>query len=105
MVTTVVNLSGRVNMMISREEAIEILRDTPIDLRSTREDDIHTLYATAQMMAIEALSQPERPKGRWVSNDIPESMLSGCSVCGYTCGAYTFNFCPNCGADMRGEEE
>ena len=37
------------------QEAIEILRDTPIDIRSTREDDIHTLYATAQGMAIEAL--------------------------------------------------
>ena len=37
------------------QEAIEILRDTPIDIRSAREDDIHTLYATAQNMAIEAL--------------------------------------------------
>lgn len=41
---------------MTRGEAIEILRDTPIDIRSTREDDIHTLYATAQNMAIEALS-------------------------------------------------
>ena len=40
---------------MTREEAIKILRDTPIDIRSTREDDIHTLYATAQEMAIEAL--------------------------------------------------
>ena len=109
---------------MTREEAIEIIRDTPIDLRSTREDDIHTLYATAQMIAIDALLQveeleaeidvlnwtieklsKERPKGRWISNGIPESILRGCSACGYTCGAYTFNYCPNCGADMRGEEE
>ena len=41
---------------MTTQEAIEILRDTPIDIRSTREDDIHTLYATAQGMAIEALS-------------------------------------------------
>ncbi len=41
---------------MTREEAIEILRDTPIDIRSTREDDIHTLYAMAQNIAIEALS-------------------------------------------------
>lgn len=44
--------------------------------------------------------------GRWVDNGIPESMLSRCSVCGYSCGAYSMNFCPNCGcimkADMRG---
>ena len=43
------------------QEAIEILRDTPIDIRSTREDDIHTLYATAQGMPIEALSAQEKP--------------------------------------------
>lgn len=42
-------------MSMTQEEAIELLRDTPIDIRSTREDDIHTLYATAQMMAIDAL--------------------------------------------------
>lgn len=37
------------------KEAFEILRDTPIDIRSTREDDIHNLYATAQNMALDAL--------------------------------------------------
>ena len=42
---------------MTKQEAIEILRDTPIDIRSTREDDIHTLYATAQGMAIEALQR------------------------------------------------
>ena len=46
---------------MTKQEAIEILRDTPIDIRSTREDDIHTLYATAQGMAIEALSCSEKP--------------------------------------------
>lgn len=40
-------------------------------------------------------------RGEWVDNGTPESMLSGCSVCGFPCGAYTFNFCPKCGADMR----
>ena len=39
------------------EEAFEILRDTPIDIRSAREDDIHTLYATAQKMALDAIKK------------------------------------------------
>ena len=43
----------------------------------------------------------ERPKGEWIESDVPESILSKCSVCGFNCGAYTFNYCPNCGADMR----
>lgn len=60
-------------MSMTREEAIELLRDTPIDIRSTREDDIHTLYATAQMMAIDALLP--------VSRDRIEKVWSGCHVC------------------------
>ena len=43
--------------------------------------------------------------GRWVDNGIPESILSKCSVCGFSCGAYTFNYCPNCGAKMDGGAE
>lgn len=39
------------------KEAFEILRDTPIDIRSAREDDIHSLYATAQNMALDALER------------------------------------------------
>lgn len=38
--------------------------------------------------------------GRWVYNGIPDSILSGCSLCGFSCGAYSFNYCPNCGARM-----
>ena len=38
--------------------------------------------------------------GRWVDNGIPDSILSGCSVCGFTCGSSSFFYCPNCGAKM-----
>ena len=44
----------------------------------------------------------ERPKGEWLKSDVPESVLAKCSVCGFDCGAYTHNFCPHCGADMKG---
>lgn len=40
--------------------------------------------------------------GRWVDNGIPDSMLDGCSECGFSCGAYGFRYCPNCGAKMDG---
>ena len=61
----------------------------------------------------------ERPKGEWIKDcedcDCINCYESGarftrkdcsgrCSVCGeYEC--CTDNFCPNCGADMRGKEE
>ena len=43
--------------------------------------------------------------GRWIDNGIPESTLCGCSACGFTCGAYTFSYCPNCGARMDASEK
>ena len=41
--------------------------------------------------------------GRWGNNGIPGSMLCGCSACGFTCGASSFFYCPNCGSKMDGE--
>lgn len=43
--------------------------------------------------------------GEWIDNGIPESILCGCSVCGFTCGASSFFYCPNCGAKMDGGTE
>ena len=51
--------------------------------------------------------QPERPKGEWISAD---AIFGGvpfyCSECGEktldtVMGKPRWNFCPNCGADMR----
>jgi len=38
-------------------------------------------------------------RGRWI--DVEDSPLSTCSVCGFSLGSYTFNYCPNCGAKME----
>ena len=49
-------------------------------------------------------AQPERKNGRW--------LMGKCSLCGgdapyypMSSGYYTSDFCPNCGADMRGGED
>ena len=57
----------------------------------------------AEMANIPAADVAPVVHGRWVDNGIPGSMLSGCSVCGFTCGAYSFFYCPNCGARMDGD--
>ena len=58
----------------------------------------------------------EERKGKWVSNGICNHKPSRfrnpdkwtvwkCSECGYSNGRkFNANFCPNCGADMRGNE-
>lgn len=43
--------------------------------------------------------------GQWGDNGIHGSMLRGCSVCGFTCGASSFFYCPSCGARMAWENE
>ena len=43
--------------------------------------------------------------GKWVDNGIPDSILNGCSVCGFTCGSSSFFYCPKCGARMDGAAE
>ena len=50
------------------------------------------------------LSQPEQKKGKWIDDTY-------CSECGWVNQVESgfigsvkgFNFCPNCGADMRGD--
>ena len=49
-----------------------------------------------------------RPKGRWkpLPEDYREQILGNkCSLCGYEYFGSRFNFCPSCGADMRGGGE
>ena len=53
---------------------------------------------------IEKHRQPERKTGRWIDGSIPT--YAACSECGYQERyAYENNFCPHCGADMRGDKE
>lgn len=106
--------------MISREEAIEKLKDMRDEaqgwndtlftvsgkLANSFEVDVQTFN-----MAIEALSQPERPKGRWelIHDDWNVYQCTECKEW-WTLECATpqennMNFCPFCGADMRGEEE
>lgn len=56
--------------------------------------------------------EPERKKGKWERHysrpNVYEDLYWHCSECGYKsdnqyANAY-YNYCPNCGADMRGEQ-
>lgn len=69
----------------------------------------------AMEKAIAALQEPERKKGHWIEiikderfgDEWDEIAVYKCSVCEseFVECMGTYNFCPNCGADMRGEQE
>jgi len=49
-------------------------------------------------------AQPERIRGRWVKKPHVHG-VAYCSLCDYELHTNDTNFCPNCGADMRGEQD
>ena len=48
--------------------------------------------------------ESERPRGEWIYQT--KFGRIECDVCGHVFGGYVYprNFCPNCGADMRGNK-
>ena len=64
-------------------------------------------YSVATDMAIAALAEEptieERKKGEWERKSFYDSTLI-CSECGIE-GRWDFEYCPYCGADMRGEQD
>lgn len=88
---------------MTSKEAFEILRDTPIDLRSTREDDIYTLYATAQHMALEALEK-QIPKKPIVNLWDEWCECPGCNGI-VTFEEIKYDFCPDCGQAIDWSEK
>ena len=54
-------------------------------------------------MAIEALEEEPRPHGEWIYHkewEVDGECAFECSKCGMGTDV-DYNFCPNCGADMR----
>ena len=81
-----------------------------IDLSGYSEEDWERLKKEWGNTPITVLSaQPKR--GRWERHysrpNVYADLFWHCSECGYRSSdnwADKFNFCPNCGADMRGEQ-
>lgn len=89
--------------LISRQDAIaETWKDTGFT------DPLNVMTALRDRLEALPSAQPERKKGQWVN--------SCCSVCGVSrynfikmlhiddgyCG--TWNYCPNCGTDLRSDD-
>lgn len=98
--------------LISRQAAIDALKGMAVPLyKDPACEDIWERDRTLDN-AIDAIRglpsvQPERKKGEWINR----GRIIRCNKCkiGYATvkgmkSALTYNFCPNCGADMRGDK-
>lgn len=70
--------------------------------------DVNHYFLEGVQLAVDVVegmpdAQPERKKGKWVSNDIDPEAWNFCSACGEQ-AIDLYDYCPNCGADMRGEQ-
>ena len=70
---------------------IETLQTPPISQRS--------MYQAGYRQA-----QEDRPRGEWVNKEGVYG-VAYCSECNYELRVNNTNFCPNCGADMRGDND
>ena len=87
--------------LISREDTIrEIVKRSATDFMDV-EAIATVIHIVNQMPSVE-----ERPKGRWIDYRASNGILCyKCSECKTTYGFLKTPFCPNCGADMRGEHD
>ena len=99
---------------IYREDAINA-----INLRARIPHDVASAYyASMAINAIRSVPTTDKPQGKWIRDRYwSRGMGMGedygffykCSLCGYEIeNEYTrcsFNFCPNCGARMKGVDD
>lgn len=115
------------NDLISRSVAINLLNEAQVEFdeyykglgkAKTIIDNAPTVeytFAEAFQKTVcdNKLYCPARPKGEWLDEKFVAFHLT-CNKCGCNIrrqkeevfeGDYAYNFCPNCGADMRGEKK
>ena len=108
--------------LIDGNKAEAVLRNIADHLKEAGNTDLYpATYAAADVIKQQRTVDPEslRPNGRWVDpkwNDMWQSMIATCSHClergevrvrTNEHGMKVINSpsCPNCGADMRGEND
>lgn len=87
-----------------KRAAIEAIKSLPVTL------DAETVQQCVEAVSNMSFVQPERKSGKWIK--VNGKTAINCSAC-YHCSwslsfedtVKRFNFCPNCGADMRKDGE
>ena len=103
--------------LISRQDAIDYLMTNMAWYNEDgyEESEDEKLSAITDLINGVPSAQPERKKGNWNTHDVVKILVSGkvldgfmqCTVCGCIFDDHSteYYYCPNCGADMRGEQD
>ena len=109
------------NDLIKRYDAIEAIECVDWYHQNQNKDIVHgansdehqAWYKTQDIYkALEVVPSADRPQGEWIEHWYPHFDVAGieCSICGkdvpYWERNYDMpNFCPNCGARMKGADD
>lgn len=87
--------------------ALEDRQEAESGLDIMRRADVQAGFEAGQQVVAEfpAADVVEVRHGRWLPSNIPDSILDKCSECGFDTGAFTFRYCPSCGAKMDGGQD
>ena len=98
--------SAQPEVMTEMSSADTISRQAAIDIVEFECGEWSGLARTIAKV-IEQLPSAQRT-GQWKVSDLPKGKMKYCSECGfgqYIADERRYGFCPNCGADMRGEQD
>lgn len=94
---------------VSRKAVLDYIKGSEAELGHSTENNL----VCEDIMALPSV-KPKRKYGEWINAKVGKLFPSNdykCSKCGnildfngVNCGRGDANFCPNCGADMRGEK-
>ena len=94
--------------VISKLAAIDALGEAPEVWMDTPEEFAALNQWEYDVAAIKAVPSVQRKKGKWNAHKDCEGKTRRitCNLCGWQSHSlcwYDYNYCPNCGADMRGK--
>lgn len=100
-------MSDSINLMI-RDDGVATIYDDTYDITIHCENEEEQHKVVELLKSIPSV-QPERKRGEWIKWDFKTFGAFGdweykCSNCEKVYGG-EYNFCPNCGADMRGKND
>lgn len=92
---------------MNNAEAVNWLINITADIGKVEHQNLwhyeQALSEIREMLEDAPTIEPQRMRGKWIQADKNEPYFVQCSVCRYMTDNES-DFCPNCGADMRGEE-